>query len=52
MLINIENETPERIAQFVLQGALDCEYKALETKNKDNISAFASMYVEPETELR
>lgn len=51
MLINIENETPERIAQFVLQGALDCEYKALETKNKDNISAFASMYVEPETEL-
>lgn len=51
MLINIENETPERIAQLVLQGALDCEYKALETKNKDNISAFASMYVEPETEL-
>lgn len=51
MLINIENETPKRIAQFVLQGALDCEYKALETKNKDNISAFASMYVEPETEL-
>lgn len=51
MLINIENETPERIAQFVLQGALDYEYKALETKNKDNISAFASMYVEPETEL-
>lgn len=51
MLINIENETPKRIAQFVLQGALDREYKALETKNKDNISAFASMYVEPETEL-
>ena len=51
MLINLENETSERIAQFVLQEALDDEYNDLETKDKDNIDAFVSMYVEPETEL-
>lgn len=51
MLIDIKNETSESIAKFVLQDALDDEYNDLETKDKDNIDAFVSMYVEPETEL-
>lgn len=51
MLIDIKNETSESIAQFVLQDALDSEYKTIKTKDKDNISTFVRLYVEPETDL-